>query len=318
VAEVRCSFPVLRWWNADEFQRYRVLCELEGTVFRVYEPPKSGSTVKRVGEWWERRVGVGDSTIVAPLSTAVRSGNQSAQSGTSGQGQTELVQDPKLGDDQRGAAGQQQASPVQTESPQQENGSRIRSTRSLASTLLHPSRASRSSVDVSRDGPGLGHGRVPSSGTRSTSGNSSGFLSSPSSSGFTSATSRTSMSSRQSTTSPPMSAVSATSATSAASQSRLDLASEKSQAVPIPSKKDVIREYTTQNAESGLGSDYSKRKNVIRVRMEGEQFLLQAPDVGSVVDWIEVSMGRCVGRQLVLMYACVHRVSRQRRILHWI
>jgi hypothetical protein len=27
---------------------------------------------------------------------------------------------------------------------------------------------------------------------------------------------------------------------------------------------------------------------VIRVRIEGQQFLLQAPDVASVVDWIEV------------------------------
>jgi hypothetical protein len=42
-----------------------------------------------------------------------------------------------------------------------------------------------------------------------------------------------------------------------------------------------------QNAESGLGNDYLKRKNVIRVRMEGEQFLLQAQDVAEVVEWIE-------------------------------
>jgi len=43
-----------------------------------------------------------------------------------------------------------------------------------------------------------------------------------------------------------------------------------------------------QNAESGLGNDYFKRKNVIRVRLEGEQFLLQAQDVPEVVEWIEV------------------------------
>lgn len=42
-----------------------------------------------------------------------------------------------------------------------------------------------------------------------------------------------------------------------------------------------------QNAESGLGSDYTKRKNVIRVRMEGEQFLLQAQGIAEVVEWIE-------------------------------
>ncbi|QRW19295.1 Nascent polypeptide-associated complex subunit alpha [Rhizoctonia solani] len=49
----------------------------------------------------------------------------------------------------------------------------------------------------------------------------------------------------------------------------------------------LIRQYTLQRAESGLGSDYYKRRNVIRVRCEGEQFLLQAENVMQVVDWIE-------------------------------
>ncbi|KAJ3984896.1 hypothetical protein F5890DRAFT_1410669 [Lentinula detonsa] len=56
---------------------------------------------------------------------------------------------------------------------------------------------------------------------------------------------------------------------------------------PPPNKSDLIHSYTLQQAESGLGNDYLKRKNVIRVRMEGEQFLLQARDVTAVVDWIE-------------------------------
>ncbi|KAI0346427.1 hypothetical protein BDW22DRAFT_1323127 [Trametopsis cervina] len=54
-----------------------------------------------------------------------------------------------------------------------------------------------------------------------------------------------------------------------------------------PDPKDLVRQYTLQNAESGLASDYIKRKNVIRVRLEGEQFLLQAKDVPGVIDWIE-------------------------------
>ncbi|KZP23030.1 hypothetical protein FIBSPDRAFT_706935, partial [Athelia psychrophila] len=54
-----------------------------------------------------------------------------------------------------------------------------------------------------------------------------------------------------------------------------------------PDPADLIRAYSVQNAESGLGNDYVKRKNVIRVRMEGEQFLLQAQDVADVVEWIE-------------------------------
>jgi hypothetical protein len=51
---------------------------------------------------------------------------------------------------------------------------------------------------------------------------------------------------------------------------------------------DLIRSYTMQHAESGLGADYIKRRNVIRVRLEGEQFLLQAQNVEMVVEWIEV------------------------------
>ena len=55
-----------------------------------------------------------------------------------------------------------------------------------------------------------------------------------------------------------------------------------------PSPSTLIKGYTLQNAESGLATDYLKRKNVIRMRSEGEQFLLQAPDMEGVVRWIEV------------------------------
>ncbi|KIY47517.1 hypothetical protein FISHEDRAFT_15611, partial [Fistulina hepatica ATCC 64428] len=57
--------------------------------------------------------------------------------------------------------------------------------------------------------------------------------------------------------------------------------------IPDPPKERLLKVYTLQNAESGLGNDYFKRKNVIRVRMEGEQFLLQAKDVSELVEWIE-------------------------------
>ncbi|EGG00949.1 uncharacterized protein MELLADRAFT_111464 [Melampsora larici-populina 98AG31] len=49
----------------------------------------------------------------------------------------------------------------------------------------------------------------------------------------------------------------------------------------------LLRVYTLQNAESGLAADYLKRKNVVRVRAEGEQFLLQARDDRGVIDLIE-------------------------------
>jgi len=58
--------------------------------------------------------------------------------------------------------------------------------------------------------------------------------------------------------------------------------------IPDPDPEDLLKEYTLQNAESGIGNDYLKRKNVIRLRLEGEQFLLQARDVTGVVEWIEV------------------------------
>jgi len=58
--------------------------------------------------------------------------------------------------------------------------------------------------------------------------------------------------------------------------------------VPLPQEQHLLHAYALHYAESGLGTDYVKRKYVIRVRMEGQQFLLQAPDVPSVVDWVEV------------------------------
>lgn len=52
-------------------------------------------------------------------------------------------------------------------------------------------------------------------------------------------------------------------------------------------KPDVIRHFTLQGAESGLAADYTKRSHCIRVRAEGEQFLIQAADDRGVIDWIE-------------------------------
>ncbi|WVW83098.1 hypothetical protein I302_105116 [Kwoniella bestiolae CBS 10118] len=49
----------------------------------------------------------------------------------------------------------------------------------------------------------------------------------------------------------------------------------------------LVKQYSLQNAESGLAADYHKRKNVVRVRVNGEQFLLQTGDNREVVAWIE-------------------------------
>ena len=49
----------------------------------------------------------------------------------------------------------------------------------------------------------------------------------------------------------------------------------------------LLRHYSLQNAESGLAADYIKRKHVVRVRAEGEQFLLQTKDDRGVIALIE-------------------------------
>ncbi|KAF4618714.1 hypothetical protein D9613_009871 [Agrocybe pediades] len=74
---------------------------------------------------------------------------------------------------------------------------------------------------------------------------------------------------------------------SASASSSASLPFDDQYLTSTPPDSDLIRTYTMQNAESGLGSDYVKRKHVIRVRLEGEQFLLQARDVEGVVRWIE-------------------------------
>jgi hypothetical protein len=52
-------------------------------------------------------------------------------------------------------------------------------------------------------------------------------------------------------------------------------------------KSGLVKQYTLQGAESGLAADYLKRRHVVRVRVEGEQFLLQTRNDRHVVDWIE-------------------------------
>ncbi|OCF45494.1 hypothetical protein I317_00742 [Kwoniella heveanensis CBS 569] len=49
----------------------------------------------------------------------------------------------------------------------------------------------------------------------------------------------------------------------------------------------LIKQYSLQGAESGLAADYHKKKNVVRVRVKGEQFLIQTGDAREVVNWIE-------------------------------
>ena len=45
--------------------------------------------------------------------------------------------------------------------------------------------------------------------------------------------------------------------------------------------------YSLQWGECGFAADYTKRRHVIRVRAEGEQFLLQTRNDFHLVEWIE-------------------------------
>lgn len=49
----------------------------------------------------------------------------------------------------------------------------------------------------------------------------------------------------------------------------------------------MLHEYTLQGAESGLAADYKKRLHCVRIRTEGQQFMLQTETARQCVQWIE-------------------------------
>lgn len=280
----------------------RALCVLEGTAFKVYKVHASV-----VGDWWERTVGVGDKTSVDPGSvgnagairvSAIRESARQGRAGEAGDGSPKIDPTGPVREERNyGESSTVHAANTTSIPPS-------RSKLSLAASLLNPKRhrdrsvdrlggsaqssSSRLSIDIPQEenhraGNGistirrsLDSGRSPSrmastselSGSRSTNGNRrvSSF-----------ATTSASSDSSPSSPLPP-----ATSHFSHLSHHH-DVSEQE------PDRKDLLRQYSMQHAESGLASDYLKRKNVIRVRMEGEQFLLQASDVPAVIEWIEVS-----------------------------
>jgi hypothetical protein len=243
----------------------RVLCELEGTVFRVYECPRGAAGIGPIEEWWEKKVGVGD-VSAAPIVT-----------GPSDVTKVEGVARRNSSRLHKGVS----ESPVNTNhggnTPQPQPGgsssiSQPCKPRRRAPSLLRPSRRketsdcshSRSRSDIPPE--------VPTGSSSSNPSNQS-----------------LNVDSTRSVT--PISTSSSRSHFSLSSQGR----------TPEPVDAALVRAYTMQHAESGLGGDYLKRKNVIRVRMEGEQFLLQALDVPAVVEWIEVR----VLYTTLLLYICL-------------
>ncbi|KAF7973160.1 hypothetical protein HWV62_15945 [Athelia sp. TMB] len=199
------------------------------------------------GGWWEKAVGAGDAAVVGRME------RPAVERG--------VERPAKLTEDARplgGGGGEAEAGPDTTTIV-------LPKPKRLSANLLHPHSHPRSrSHSRSRSDPQEAGARAPLSTPRS----SSSQLSSPSSA-----------------SSSNLASSSSTSSSSSPRGKRGKHGHTDAWADPDPA--DLIRAYTVQHAESGLGNDYVKRKNVIRVRMEGEQFLLQAQDVADVVEWIE-------------------------------
>ncbi|WVO12845.1 hypothetical protein L204_100453 [Cryptococcus depauperatus] len=49
----------------------------------------------------------------------------------------------------------------------------------------------------------------------------------------------------------------------------------------------LVKQYSLNKTESGLAADYHKRNNVVRIRADGEQFLLQTESARDTIDWVE-------------------------------
>lgn len=292
----------------------RVMCVLEGTAFKVYRCPASVAGVGVIGDWWERKVGVGDVSLGTGTAP---SGSHSHNSGAGTR--IQAVSRAELSSFTKGAVEDIRNSPTQPEPPLVSTSPHTHSSPTTPSpnmTSQSHSTASRSRLNLAVNllKPGRPHGRThsdtshlpkPRSSTSPRSSLSiprpsfnSGSSDSRSASGPASTSnSHSSSSAAESHSSSDLSISSVPSSTSIpqaypdSSHIRAKTAAlKKGTDLPDPDPSDLIRAYTLQHAESGLGNDYMKRKNVIRVRMEGEQFLLQAKDVVDVVEWIEVRL----------------------------
>ena len=289
----------------------RVLCVLEGTSFKVYKPPG----VSVIGGWWENQVGVGDIAVPTTTTTSFNSkgGIQTAQAVKRSKEEVER---------EREMMGYMTTThPSQIDNANQRRGSMpsisgnshtstIRSpvsppTKSALNAAVHlfiPSSRghSRTISDIGQSSntpsvpqmprPSL---NIPMNG-RSTSASSFSSSRSPSPMFTTSSSSLLTTPSGSSCSNHTMHLTpsSTGSATSRMDTTNFSISSKGKKKAEdsdfVPDKRSLIKAYTMQKAESGLGNDYVKRKHVIRVRLEGEQFLLQATDVDSVIRWIEV------------------------------
>ncbi|KAK2461313.1 hypothetical protein APHAL10511_006840 [Amanita phalloides] len=193
----------------------RVICVLEGTMFRVYRCPPKVAGVSAIEGWWERKVGVGDVSISGPPYVSA----------------TNIIHGPTIQARQR----RRSMSPHQKAKKQDEQMNQTSAMAGGARIVSPEPKRSKLAVPFLRSG--RMHKRSQSELV----------------SGSTMPQSRERPTSR----------------------------------APSLDAGDLIKTYTLQHAECGLGLDYTKRKNVIRMKMEGEQFLVQAKNAMEVVSWIE-------------------------------
>jgi hypothetical protein len=243
----------------------RVLCILEGTVFRVYNCPRGAAGIGPIEEWWEKKVGVGQNWNVpnAAISNEVAKPERSK-----GRGGSEKL-------DLHNGTNPPSGSETSQDQPPTQSSLSLRSRNQRSGSLRRPSRPN----DYSLASHWRNRSEIPSNTLQQSLGStpSSSAISSGASSG------RSDLSVNTDSTS----VTPASSSSSTRSHFKFGL---RVTGKPTPDSVDtgLIRSYTMQHAESGLGNDYLKRRNVIRVRLEGEQFLLQANDAAEVIEWIEV------------------------------
>ncbi|EKM58014.1 uncharacterized protein PHACADRAFT_251968 [Phanerochaete carnosa HHB-10118-sp] len=278
-------------FNAPGFQARdrkwkRALCILEGSMFKVYRVHNGV-----VEDWWERTVGVGDKTTIDPTTVGPSGGIRVGAIRDAERNGSDPV---KPGDGAQGESSQSRA-----ESPSASTSSSTSHSRSMFSSLLHPRHrhekqnlhgniGSRSGVsfDLSRGEEQTS----PTSASRRQSIDSARSGPSPAASSSVLSSGRRGRLSSEDTSATTMYSGSLSRQSSGAVPSVkhfTNLSSCNHEPIPEPDFRNLVRNYSLQHAESGLASDYLKRKNVIRVRMEGEQFLLQAQDVPNVIEWIE-------------------------------
>jgi hypothetical protein len=275
----------------------RILCILEGTAFRVYRCPPTATGKGLIGNLWEKTVGVGD--ISAPATPE----NPASAKVKGVERERDARQTKFDGVDNTSTSTQPPASPPSQPGPshphpqrQPSNDSDAQSSpSSTRSRLIHQHfrRKNRASSAAS-DGSSMSHPEFQA--RRSFSAQQQNTPDSSPSQGASSLMSGSSQTSRTRIPSNPATPMLNSPRTPRPPRIKRRHLWVDDPEVPLPQEQNLLHSYALHNAESGLGTDYVKRQNVIRIRMEGEQFLLQARDVASVVDWIEVRLVARAGR----------------------